>query len=594
MTVDLIIEGPESRQRQRVTLVSGRAFVVGRDRGADISVPWDEHISRRHVELTVVGGKLAVRKLVAASTPLFIAGQQVDSGDLVPGEHFVLGNTCFVVFAKPASELLPHPPRTVEEVAFTREALQNVQYRDPDRRIEVLSHLPEVIWGARSDVELNIRLVNLLLAGITQADAAGLVEIGPEETVSVLHWDRRREIAGAFRPSKRLVVESIVRRRQSVLNVWESADREVEFTATQEFDWAFCTPISGPPGESRGLYLGGRFDLTPATPPGHVLPDGKHLQGDVKFAELVAEIVGSVRKLNHLERQQAGLRQFLPPAVLSAIGNDSDPTLLAPRESNVTVMFCDLRGFSRQAETARNDLAGLLDRVSQALGVMTRHISAHGGVIGDFQGDAAMSFWGWPVAAEDDPLKACRAALAIRAEFAAAARTPGHPLADFRMGIGLARGNAVAGRIGTGEHFVFTAFGPVVNLASRLEGMTKQLHVPIVVDEALAGIVRERLSAEEGRLRNLAQILPYGMETPVVVAELLPSERELPELTGAHLAAYDEAVSQFIAGRWEAAYTALRTLPPGDRAQDFLAGHIVAHNRQPPPEWTGVVKLPSK
>ncbi|MGE5192707.1 MAG: adenylate/guanylate cyclase domain-containing protein [Deltaproteobacteria bacterium] len=593
MTFDLIIEGPEVRQRQRAPLAAERAYVLGRDLRADIAVPWDPHISRRHAELKAAGRKLRVRKLAGASTPLFYAGREVDSAELAPGEHFVLGHTCFVLFARPSSEPSPHRPRAVEEVAFTREALEQVQYRDPDRRIEVLSHLPEVIWGARSDADLNIRLVNLLLAGIAQADAAGLVEVGPEEAVSVLHWDRRRETAGAFRPSKRLVVESLLRRRQSVLNMWENSEREAEFTATQEFDWAFCTPISGPPGESRGLYLGGRFDLA-AAQPGRLLRDAEHLQGDVKFAELVAEIVGSVRKLNHLERQQAGLRQFLPPAVLSAIGSESDPTLLAPRESNVTVMFCDLRGFSRQAETARNDLAGLLDRVSQALGVMTRHISAHGGVIGDFQGDAAMGFWGWPVAADDDPLKACRAALAIRAEFAAAARTPAHPLADFRMGIGLARGKAVAGRIGTGEHFVFTAFGPVVNLASRLEGMTKQLHVPIVIDEAMAGIVRERLPAEEGRLRSLAKVLPYGMETPAVVSELLPGERDLPELRNADLAAYDAAVAHFIAGRWEEAYTALRALPPGDRAQDFLAGHIVSHNRLPPPDWTGVVKLPSK
>jgi adenylate cyclase len=280
--------------------------------------------------------------------------------------------------------------------------------------------------------------------------------------------------------------------------------------------------------------------------------------------------------------------------VLAAIGTESDPTLLAPRESNVTVMFCDLRGFSRQAETSRNDLAGLLDRVSQALGVMTHHISENGGVIGDFQGDAAMGFWGWPVAADDDPLKACRAALSIRAEFVEAARTPGHPLADFRMGIGLARGTAVAGRIGTGEHFVFTAFGPVVNLASRLEGMTKQLHAPIIIDEPMADLLRERLPVEEGRLRPLAKVLPYGMETPLVVSELLPGERELPELTAAHLDAYNQAVADFIDGRWEEAYAALRLLPAGDRAQDFLAAQIVSHNRLAPRDWNGVVRLPSK
>ncbi len=592
--LDLIVEGADSRARQRAQLAPGRAYLLGRDATADISIPWDPYISRRHVELTVNGRRLRVRTIGTAAGPLFVGGQQVDSCELAPGEHFVLGHTsCIVAETKP-SEASPISARPVEEVTFSREALSHVQYRDADRRVEVLSHLPAVIWGARSDIELNVRLVNLLLAGVAQADAAGLVDVDASESISVLHWDRRRETAGAFQPSKRLVVEAVVRRRQSVLHVWENVDHESEFTATQEFDWAFCTPIPGPPGESRGLYLGGRFDAASAAPLAKTSPEGSHLQADVKFSELVAEIVGSVRKLNHLERQQAGLRQFLPPAVLAAIGSDSDATLLAPRESNVTVMFCDLRGSSRQAETSRNDLAGLLDRVSQALGVMTRCISENGGVIGDFQGDAAMGFWGWPVAADDDPLKASRAALAIRTEFVEAARTPGHPLADFRMGIGLARGMAVAGRIGTGEHFVFTAFGPVVNLASRLEGMTKQLHAPIIIDEPMADFLRERLPVEEGRLRPLAKVLPYGMETPLVVSELLPGEREWPELTAAHLDAYSRAVADFIAGRWEEAYAALRLLPAGDRAQDFLAAQIVSHNRLAPRDWNGVVRLPSK
>jgi len=110
----------------------------------------------------------------------------------------------------------------------------------------------------------------------------------------------------------------------------------------------------------------------------------------------------------------------------------------------------------------------------------------------------------------------------------------------------------------------------------------------------MARIVRERFAADEGRLRSLAKVMPYGMETPVVVSELLPGEGELPELSAVHLLAYDEAVAHFLAGRWEEAYAALHALPPGDRAQDFLTGHIVSHNRRPPPDWDGVVKLPSK
>ena len=110
------------------------------------------------------------------------------------------------------------------------------------------------------------------------------------------------------------------------------------------------------------------------------------------------------------------------------------------RESEVAVLFCDLRGFSRTSERSGSDLLGLLERVSKALGVMTHQILDHGGVVGDFQGDAAMGFWGWPLPQSDIALRAALAALGIRAQFEAAAAQPGHPLADFRAGIGIATG----------------------------------------------------------------------------------------------------------------------------------------------------------
>lgn len=587
----LVAEGPNPQDRWRVQLEPGRVYTLGRDAGSDLLVPWDLHISRRHLELSQNGGSVQVRKLAEAANPLYFAGAPVESCVITPGEHFVVGSTSFTLAKKSEPGSTAPSANPVEEVTFSREALQHIRYRDADKRIEVLSHLPEVIWGARTDPELYSRLVSLLLAGIPDADAAGILALDSDESVQIVQWDRRRETAGAFRPSKRLAVEAALRRHQSVLHVWENAEQQLEFTATQEFDWAFCTPVPGPAKERLVLYLGGRFDRQLGLSLRH---DGGHLQADVKFAELVAEIVGAVRKLKHLEQQQAGLRQFLPPAILAAIGEGSDASLLAPRESDVTVLFCDLRGFSKQAESLKDDLRGLLDRVSLALGVMSQHIHACGGTIGDFQGDAAMGFWGFPVASAEDPLKACRAALAIRASFAEAATKKGHPLADFRMGIGLAHGRAVAGQIGTGEHFVFTAFGPVVNLASRLEGMTKQLRVPIIMDDALATIVRKSLPPNEGRTRRLAKVQPFGMDTPVMVSELLPSEADLPQLTAAHLAAYDAAVEHFTTGQWEEAFAELRTLPSSDRAQDFLALQIAQHNRVPPADWSGVVKLPSK
>lgn len=592
---ELLAEGPEPKQRVKIALAPDQAAVVGREPGVDLPVTWDARISRRHVEVVLRDGRLSVKRLPTATNPLFYHGQQVEACELEPGEHFVLGGTCFVLAdAHTAMQDSSASNSPMEEMTFSRQALQQVRYRDPDKRIEVLSHLPELIWGARTDSELHARLVNLLLAGIGDADAAAVVSSEPSDEMHILHWERRQETAGEFRPSTRLIHEALRRRRQNVLHVWEKqGPADQSFTMAQEFDWAFCTPLHGPATEAWGLYVAGRFEKN--QPQRDTLrATGLFLQSDIKFAELVAEIVSSVRKLNQLERQQAGLRQFFSPVMLSALGDTLDPKLLAPRESEVTVLFCDLRGFSKKAEVLRDDLIGLLDRVSQALGIMTRHILAHGGVIGDFQGDAAMGFWGWPVTTPEDSRRACRAALAIRAAFEATAGQAGHVLADFQMGIGLARGRAVAGSIGTSDQVKISVFGPVVNLASRLESMTRQLRVPILIDEQVAEIVRSRMSPREARTRRLARVQPFGMELPVTVSELLPPEDVCPELTNDHLATYDSAAEHFIAGRWDEAYRQLRRMPPGDRAQDFLSLLIAQHNRAAPPDWTGVVRLPSK
>lgn len=590
--MDLIAVGREPRQRWRIRLQAGESYILGRDHEGILVVPWDQRISRRHASLILKGNRLTVKALPQTWNPICYAGQDVQTCELQPGEHFVIGETSFQFESAQWSASTP-ANSPVDEVTFSRQVLQGVRFRDADKRIEVLSNLPEVIWGARTDSELLSRLVNLLLAGIVQAEAAAIVSWQGDE-LKVLHWDRRRETAGELHPSTRLVREAISVRRQSVLHVWEhSSAHSTNYTLAANSDWAFCTPVLGSATEGWGLYLTGERPRTLGMDE-NLSATVVTLEADVKFAELVSEIVSSVRRLRQLERQQAGLRQFFAPAVLAAVGENLDTGLLAPREADVTILFCDLRGFSKQAEGARSDLLGLLDRVSQAMGIMTKHILAYGGGIGDFLGDAAMGFWGWPVDAPEGPLDACRAALAIRADFDALNQQPDHPLANFQMGIGIANGRAVAGKIGTNELVKVTVFGPAVNLASRLEGMTRQLRVPILLDETVAEMIRDSLERDEGRLRRLARVLPFGMETPLLVSELVPPLKSDAALSDNHLTTYETAVEHFIAGRWESAYEALHKLPASDKAQDFLAVLIAQHNRQPPPGWDGIVRLPSK
>jgi adenylate cyclase len=371
------------------------------------------------------------------------------------------------------------------------------------------------------------------------------------------------------------------------------------FTLLGKFDWAFCTPVHCEVCPGWGLYVAGRF--AGAAPSTLLAPwDENELRDDVKFAELVADILGSLRQVQVLRERQGLFRRFFSPGVMSVLSGGDAPRALEPREADVTVVFCDLRGFSRRVEEAGDRLLDELNRVSAALGVMTRNILDHRGAIADFLGDAAMGFWGWPLLQPGKVEYACRAALGIRAAFEEVGRDPAHPLSGFRVGIGVATGRAVAGGIGTAEQAKVTVFGPVVNLASRLQDMTKLLRVPILIDEATAGEVREHLPPDVGRVRRLLKVLPYGLETPLVVSELIPpappegAEPAGGVLTDADLEAYDQALDAFLAGDWDAAYRHLHRVPPDDRGKDVLTEFILKHNRTPPPGWDGVIPLGAK
>ena len=589
---DLIAQGVEPQQRWRRKLPEGQPVLIGRATGP-WAVPWDQHISRRHAQIVWANGCLEVTRSAGARNPVYFRGEDVNRCQLAPGDHFVIGQTTFTL-ADQQVNVTADAPQPVQQQSFSAQYLKQVPFRNPDHRIEVLSRLPEVISGTAGDADLVVRLVGMLLAGVPRADAAAVVaaewEAGKEtaETramVRVLHWDQRLMISNDFHPSQGLILEA-VRQRQSVLHVWRGggAGGPQAFTESENFDWAFCTPVLGRACAGWALYVAGQFGAERA---GAASPsDPTDLREDVKFTELVAAMLSSLRQMRLLEHRHATLSQFFSPVVLDTLAVEDPEVVLAPRETVVNVLFCDLRGFSRESERHADDLLGLLRRVSNALSVMTHHIRQQGGVVGDFQGDAAMGFWGWPLPQPDAILRTCLAALAVRAEFEATA--------DFHAGIGVATGRAVAGKIGTIDQVKVTVFGPVVNLASRLEGMTKILHAPVLLDEATARAVRREVPREVARVRRVAIVRPYGLDTPLEVSELLPPAAQDPLLTDEHLASYERALDAFVAGRWREAFELLHRIPPEDRVKDLLTVAIAQHNRTPPPGWDGVIPLSSK
>ena len=578
--LELIAQGPTIDFRWRRTL-PGATVELGRSTET-YRVPWDNQVSRRHAVLTASEHRLHVKAIPDAANPIFFNGREVNDFYVRPGEHFVIGNTSFMVASDQAFGSLSAPD-PIRQQTFSADFLEQVQYRDADRRIDVLNRLPELIAEANNSDELLIGMINTLMAGISAATTIGVVQLnqsqenaqsgnsGNSGQLKIIHWDRRGLTRGDFQPSEKLVTQAI-QLSQSVLNVWQSdVSNSVNYTFDYENDWAFACPIETEATPGWAVYVAGSSQ--PKQTP-EAIQEGE-LEGDIKFCELVGSTLKNLLRVQQLERQQASLRTFFSPVVVEALRGRDPETVLQPRQCEVSVLFCDLRGFSRTSEQMADDLLGLLSRVSESLGVTTRVILDTGGVIGDFHGDAVMGFWGWPL--EDrSPVETARsavlAAIQIQTEFSLLAKQ--HSFAsEFTMGIGIATGNAVAGKIGTQDQVKVTVFGPVVNLAARLEGMTKQLKASILIDENTKILLDNSNEQLDGQTniphRRMGNFQPVGMTKPVQLYQILADH----EQNSQHQTAYDEALRLFESGKIKQAIaklTLIKAIESGDSADSAV------------------------
>ena len=609
--LELIAQGPTIDFRWRRTL-PGATVELGRSTET-YRVPWDNQVSRRHAMLTASEHRLHVKAIPDAANPIFFNGREVNDFYVRPGEHFVIGNTSFMVASDQAFGSLSAPD-PIRQQTFSADFLEQVQYRDADRRIDVLNRLPELIAEANNSDELLIGMVNTLMVGISAATTIGVVQLdqglapppgkSPQKNdqpnnagqLKIIHWDRRGLTRGDFQPSEKLVTQAI-QLSQSVLNVWQSdVSDAANYTFDYENDWAFVCPIETEATPGWAVYVAGssRLNQTP-----EAIQEGE-LEGDIKFCELVGSTLKNLLRVQQLERQQASLRTFFSPVVVEALRGRDPEMVLQPRQCEVSVLFCDLRGFSRTSEQMADDLFGLLSRVSESLGVTTRVILDTGGVIGDFHGDAVMGFWGWPL--EDHSLvetarSAVLAAIQIQTEFSLLASQ--HSFAnEFTMGIGIATGNAVAGKIGTRDQVKVTTFGPVVNLAARLEGMTKQLKASILIDEKTQALLDSSNEQQGGRAniahRRMGNFQPVGMANPVQLYQILADG----EQSSQHLSVYDEALQLFENGKIEQAIAKLTPIEgiecdhSADSAVQFLLDFL--KQLQPTAANVGVIRMSAK
>jgi adenylate cyclase len=217
-------------------------------------------------------------------------------------------------------------------------------------------------------------------------------------------------------------------------------------------------------------------------------------------------------------RERRRLSQFFSPEVLREVVRDSDRRGLGSSRRLVTVLFCDIRGFTALAEKlAPEDVAEML---REYLSEMTEVIFRHGGTVDKYVGDCVMALYNAPL---DDPhhvRNAMRTALDLQERtLEVATRWEARLGSAIRSGIGINTGEAVVGTLGSRQRLEYTAIGDTINLGSRLESLTKEYGVAIVISE----FTRQHLT-EEFVTRELGEVTVRGRSRPVKIYGVLPSD----------------------------------------------------------------------
>lgn len=291
------------------------------------------------------------------------------------------------------------------------------------------------------------------------------------------------------------------------------------------------------------------------------------------------------------KRVRKALSQYVSPAVLAEVVDkyeDHFSAKVGSRE-NLTVLFSDIRSFTSISESM--DGAKVVSMLNIYFSDMTDAIFQYHGTIDKFIGDAIMAFWGAPIRIPDHADKAIEAALEmIRRLQQVNERLEQEGFPRLEIGIGLNTGEVILGNIGSEQKLDYTVIGDNVNLASRLEGLTKQYGCPILISEYTYEQIEGDINC---RLVDLVRVKgkhhPIKLYTPVI-SDLLPANTNVQELVDST----QRAFNCYVEGKWQEAIEIYSQLP-ADKIQATMIARAKAFLENPPQgHWDGVFIMKTK
>ena len=228
-------------------------------------------------------------------------------------------------------------------------------------------------------------------------------------------------------------------------------------------------------------------------------------------------VYGGINVDNYIDERRERIRvrstfgKYVSPDVMEEILKDRKGLNLGGKRRHITVLFSDIRGFTSLSEQIEPEQVIAL--LSDYLAQVTHIIFKHGGTVDKFIGDAVMAIFGAPNSHEDDSLKAVEAGLEL-IQLAESLSPKWSKLigSSLKIGVGINTGDAVVGSIGSEVRSDFTAIGDTVNLASRLEALTKEMGVPMLISEFTASEIMEEMP-----LKALRHVKVAGREGSLLV-----------------------------------------------------------------------------
>ncbi len=311
-----------------------------------------------------------------------------------------------------------------------------------------------------------------------------------------------------------------------------------------------------------------------------------------------------VREQAQRRQTRSAFGRYLSPALVEQLAQAPEKLVLGGEEREMTIMFSDVRGFTTISESFKHDPQGLTTLMNRFLTPLTNAILGRKGTIDKYMGDAIMAFWNAPLDDKEHQINACNAALDMLERIdelneirQVEAQEGGHPFIPINVGVGLNTGTCVVGNMGSDLRFDYSVLGDSVNLASRLEGQSKEYGFPIIVGSKTALAAKEKFAILE-----LDFIMVKGKKEPEVIYAIAGREdtaqsgrfQRLRNLTIEMLAAYRSrdwggAIEAIERGRLTDVANSLEHL------YDLYEKRIRNYQENPPPEdWNGAFALLTK